>query len=93
MSRKMKSQQQNKANSNSENHLYINKDSFHLPEANTKRWVASKKAEIIAAVRAGALTYDEACARYSLSSEEFGSWLRHFDQKGIKGLCTTKLKK
>lgn len=64
-----------------------------LPDVNTKRWVATRKAQVIEAVRAGVLTLDEACSRYTLSVEEFVSWQKHFDKAGVKGLFTTKSKK
>ncbi|MCK5041877.1 MAG: DUF1153 domain-containing protein [Sphingomonadales bacterium] len=64
-----------------------------LPEKNTTRWVAKRKAQVIEAVRSGVITLDQACERYSLSVEEFVSWQRHFDQQGIRGLCVTKLKR
>ena len=43
----------------------------NLPPANLKRWVAHRKAEVIAAVKGGLLTMPQACARYSISTEEF----------------------
>ena len=42
-----------------------------LPPADTVRWVARRKAEVVAAVESGFLSMREACQRYSLSSEEF----------------------
>ena len=42
-----------------------------LPPANTQRWVIRRKAEVVAAVRGGLLTLDDACERYRL---EHGSW-------------------
>ena len=52
-----------------------------LPPPETRRWVARRKAQIVAAVQAGVLDLDEACRRYSLSAEEYTSWeqaiLRH----------------
>jgi hypothetical protein len=42
-----------------------------LPLPDTKRWVIRRKAEVIAAVRGGVLSLDEACSRYALSSAEF----------------------
>ena len=41
-----------------------------LPPSNTKRWVVRRKAAVLAAVRAGAITIEEACRRYELSAEE-----------------------
>ena len=36
-----------------------------LPAPGTKRWVIRRKAEVIAAVRGGLLSIEEACCRYS----------------------------
>jgi uncharacterized protein DUF1153 len=58
----------------------------NLPPANTVRWVARRKAEVIAAVHGGLLSMAEACRRYSLSSEEFLEWERHYKQEGLHGL-------
>ena len=58
----------------------------NLPPANTVRWVARRKAEVIAAVHGGLLTMAEACNRYRLSSEEFLEWERHYKQHGLEGL-------
>ena len=45
-----------------------------LPPTNTRRWVIRRKAEVVAAVRGGLLSLDEACQRYKLTTEEFLSW-------------------
>ncbi|HEX2581376.1 MAG TPA: DUF1153 domain-containing protein [Dongiaceae bacterium] len=63
-----------------------------LPPPGTYRWVIRRKAEIVAAVHAGILSLEEACARYSLSPEEFLSWQRSLDRHGVRGLRTTRLK-
>ena len=57
-----------------------------LPPRDTTRWVARRKAEIVAAVDGGLLTIDEVLMRYRLSLEEFISWRRALDQAGISGL-------
>lgn len=62
-----------------------------LPPANTKRWVIRRKAEVVAAVRGGLLTLEEACERYMLTVEEFQSWQRAIEQHGLPGLRTTRL--
>ncbi|MFC3675148.1 CtrA inhibitor SciP [Ferrovibrio xuzhouensis] len=62
-----------------------------LPPANTKRWVIRRKAEVVAAVRGGLLTLEEACQRYALTMEEFLSWQRAIEQHGLPGLRTTRL--
>ena len=45
-----------------------------LPHPNTKRWVVRRKAAVVAAVRSGGITIEEACRVYQLSKEEFLSW-------------------
>tara|TARA_R110000787_G_scaffold8843_16_gene30356 strand:- start:4133 stop:4306 length:174 start_codon:yes stop_codon:yes gene_type:complete len=45
-----------------------------LPPPDTKRWVVRRKAEVVAAVRAGLISLEDACRRYTLSVEEFASW-------------------
>jgi len=62
-----------------------------LPPPNTKRWVIRRKAEVVAAVRSGLISLEEACERYKLSVEEFLSWQRLIDQHGMRGLRTTRL--
>ena len=62
-----------------------------LPPPETKRWVIRRKAEVVAAVRAGLLSLEEACARYTLSVEEFLSWQRLVDSHGLPGLRVTRL--
>lgn len=57
-----------------------------LPPRNTSRWVASRKAQVVAAVEGGLMTIDEVMARYSLSLEEFCGWQRAMDRAGIPGL-------
>jgi len=63
-----------------------------LPPADTRRWVARRKAQVVAGVRAGFITLEEACARYALSVDEFLSWQRLFDRHGLSGLRTTRTK-
>lgn len=62
-----------------------------LPAPGIKRWVTRRKAEVVAAVRGGLLTEDDACDRYSISKEEFSGWERLYDRFGVKGLRTTRL--
>jgi len=62
-----------------------------LPPASTQRWVIRRKAEVVAAVRGGLLTLDEACERYSLTNEEFLNWQQSIDRYGLPGLRTTRL--
>jgi hypothetical protein len=62
-----------------------------LPPPSTSRWVVRRKAEVVAAVNGGLLTVDEACARYTLSLEEFASWQRAVDRSGMPGLRVTRI--
>ena len=45
-----------------------------LPPANTKRWVARRKATVVAAVDFGLIEPTEACTMYHLSDEELDLW-------------------
>jgi hypothetical protein len=62
-----------------------------LPPPNTKRWVIRRKAEVVSAVRGGLLTLEEACARYTLTMEEFLGWQKAIDQFGMPGLRATRV--
>lgn len=62
-----------------------------LPPPETKRWVIRRKAAVVAAVRRGVLTLEDACKRYRLSAEEFTSWQRLIERHGLPGLRTTRL--
>jgi hypothetical protein len=62
-----------------------------LPPPDTKRWVIRRKATVVAAVRSGLLTLEQACQRYKLSIEEFLSWQRLIDSHGLAGLRVTRL--
>ena len=62
-----------------------------LPPTNTRRWVIRRKAEVVAAVRGGLITLEEACDRYKLSLEEFLAWQRAIERHGLAGLRTTRI--
>ena len=62
-----------------------------LPPSNTRRWVIRRKAEVVAAVRGGLLSLEEACERYCLTVEEFLSWQASIDDHGLAGLRTTRI--
>ncbi len=64
-----------------------------LPPKDTKRWVIRRKAEVVAAVRGGLLSLEEACDRYVLTVEEYLGWQRSIDRHGLAGLRTTKIQK
>lgn len=62
-----------------------------LPPPNTDRWVIRRKAEVVAAVRGGLLSLDDALARYRLTTEEFLAWQKAIDKWGMQGLRTTRI--
>ncbi|MBL4786321.1 MAG: DUF1153 domain-containing protein [Cohaesibacteraceae bacterium] len=62
-----------------------------LPPQTTKRWVIRRKAEVVAAVRGGLLSLEEACQRYTLTVEEFLSWQASIDKHGLAGLRATRV--
>jgi hypothetical protein len=61
----------------------------NLPSPNTRRWVASRKAAVVAAVRDGMVTMASALHRYQITEEEFLSWQRAFESYGLPGLRAT----
>jgi Protein of unknown function (DUF1153) len=63
-----------------------NIDLTKLPPPDTNRWVVSRKAAVVHAVRDGSISLREACQRYTLSIEEFLAWERAVDRYGIPGL-------
>ena len=62
-----------------------------LPPVNTQRWVIRRKAEVVAAVRGGLLTSEDACKRYNLTAEEFSGWQAAIERHGMQGLRTTRI--
>jgi hypothetical protein len=62
-----------------------------LPPPETERWVIRRKAEVVAAVRGGLLSLEDACERYRLTSEEFVSWQQSIETHGMQGLRTTRI--
>lgn len=55
------------------------------------RWVARRKAEVVAAVNGGLISAEDACRRYEISSEELMSWQAGMDRSGMKGLRISRL--
>ena len=50
-----------------------------------------RKAEVVAAVRGGLISIEEACERYKLTVDEFLSWQRSIDRYGLPGLRATRI--
>ncbi len=64
-----------------------------LPPADTRRWVASRKAAVVRAVACGLLTEDQARNRYGLSAEELQEWTQAVTRHGEEALKTTRIQK
>ncbi|WP_184250764.1 CtrA inhibitor SciP [Novosphingobium chloroacetimidivorans] len=62
-----------------------------LPPPETNRWVARRKAEVVAAVDGGLLSLRDACERYHLSLEELASWQVALKRDGLQGLQPRKV--
>ena len=62
-----------------------------LPPPETKRWVVSRKAQVVEAVRRGIITLTDACARYTLTEEEIRSWMKLSERGGNRALRVTRL--
>jgi transposase-like protein len=81
--------QQNPSHGGAKTHGQITKRD--LPPIDTKRWVASRKAAVVAAIRHKVITEAEACRRYGLSMEELDSWRTALEEHGVGALRATRL--
>ena len=64
-----------------------------LPSPNTRRWVARRKAAVVAAVNGGLLSDEEACRIWDLSDEELDGWREAVARHGVNALRTTALQR
>jgi hypothetical protein len=64
-----------------------------LPPSNTKRWVARRKATVVAAVDHGLIAAKEACDMYRLSDEELEMWRAAVRNHGAAALRVTAIQK
>jgi Protein of unknown function (DUF1153) len=62
-----------------------------LPPDDTVRWVPSRKAAVLAAIREGRISLEEACRRWRLSIEEIRLWQRAVDKVGPHALRVTRV--
>ncbi len=62
-----------------------------LPDPDTRRWVASRKAAVVRALEYGLLSRQEALSRYSLSEEELDGWQSAVEKHGVLALKATNL--
>jgi hypothetical protein len=66
-------------------------DDDGLPPVDTTRWVARRKAAVVAAIAQGNLGRAEACARYGISEAELRLWERAIACAGVPGLRVTRV--
>jgi hypothetical protein len=64
-----------------------------LPKADTRRWVASRKAAVVRGVAYGLITQGEALEQYKITEEEFMEWVSAVSEHGEAALKATALQK
>ncbi len=64
-----------------------------LPPADTRRWVASRKAAVVKGVVFGLIPLKEALEKYALSEEEFLEWKQAIEKHGEAALKATQIQK
>jgi len=64
-------------------------DALPLPAPDVARWSPNRKEAVVAAVRKGVLSIEEACRRYALSPAELSHWLQRYAAYGRAGLSAT----
>ena len=64
-----------------------------LPPADTERWVARRKAVVVAAVDFGLIEESDACSMYRLSPEELDLWREAVHTHGAAALRVTAIQK
>jgi hypothetical protein len=62
-----------------------------LPPDDTVRWVPSRKAAVLSAIRDGRISLEDACRRWRLSIEELRLWERAVDKVGPHALRVTRV--
>lgn len=64
-----------------------------LPDVNTRRWVASRKAAVVRAIDAGLISRDDAVELYCLSGEELDAWHVAVEQHGEVAMKATTIQR
>ena len=64
-----------------------------LPPSNTTRWVASRKAAVVKAVRYNLISLEDALKQYDLSPEELESWTQAVETHGEVALKATAVQR
>lgn len=64
-----------------------------LPDEDTRRWVASRKAAVVRAITHGLITWKDALDIYDLSDEELQNWHAAVEQYGEAALKATTIQR
>ena len=64
-----------------------------LPPRDTRRWVASRKAQVARAVETGILPEESAMRIYGLTCEELDRWRQALRTHGVQTLKITRLRR
>jgi len=64
-----------------------------LPEQDTRRWVASRKAAVVRAITHGLITWKDALDIYDLSDEELQTWHAAVELHGEAALKATTIQR
>jgi hypothetical protein len=64
-----------------------------LPDPGVVRWVASRKAAVVKAVRYGLVPKADILERYGLSGEELEAWMEAVDRHGEAALKATAIRR
>ena len=64
-----------------------------LPDPGTGRWVASRKASVVRAIKYQLITREEAIESYDLSEEELDVWHAAVEQHGEAALKATTIQR
>lgn len=64
-----------------------------LPDQDTRRWVASRKAAVVRAIKHGLISWHDALEVYELSDEELQLWHAAVEQHGEAALKATAIQR
>ena len=64
-----------------------------LPDQDTRRWVASRKAAVVRAITHGLITWKDALDIYDLSEEELRTWHAAVEHHGEAALKATSIQR
>ncbi len=64
-----------------------------LPDQDTRRWVASRKAAVVRAITHGLITWKDALDIYDLSEEELRTWHAAVEHHGEAALKATAIQR